>query len=96
MDILVTYDVNTTSPDGRRRLRTVANACKGFGQRVQLSVFECRISSAQLEALEARLAGIIKPDEDSLRIYILPGSRESGVRVHGLDHYMDFDDPLIL
>ncbi|MBV8610741.1 MAG: CRISPR-associated endonuclease Cas2, partial [Singulisphaera sp.] len=41
MLILVTYDVSTTTPEGRRRLRKVAIACKNYGQRVQKSVFEC-------------------------------------------------------
>lgn len=96
VDILVTYDVDTTTPEGRRRLRTVYLACRAFGQRVQFSVFECRVSLAQLEHLEARLTGIIDPAKDSLRIYLLPGGRERNVRVHGIDTYRDFDDPLIL
>lgn len=95
MDVLITYDVNTTTPEGRRRLRSVANACKGVGQRVQLSVFECRVDASQLEELEARVASIIDPSHDSLRLYVLPPDRDRAVRVHGLDNYRDFDDPLI-
>ena len=40
MELLVTYDVNTTTPEGRRRLRKVAKLCEGYGLRVQKSVFE--------------------------------------------------------
>ena len=40
MEILVTYDVNTETAEGRRRLRRVAKVCERFGQRVQFSVFE--------------------------------------------------------
>ena len=48
MYILITYDVDTTSKDGARRLRSVAKACMNYGQRVQNSVFECEVSEAQL------------------------------------------------
>lgn len=96
MDILVAYDVNTETKAGRRRLRHVAKACKDFGQRVQYSVFECRVNSAQYEALVARLTDIIDKQKDSLRFYRLLGDRENCVDVYGLDGYVDFDEPLIL
>ena len=47
MFVLVTYDVSTTTPEGRRRLRRVARVCKNFGQRVQYSVFECQVNDTQ-------------------------------------------------
>lgn len=48
MYILVTYDVDTTTKEGARRLRCVAKACMNYGQRVQNSVFECDVTEAQL------------------------------------------------
>lgn len=96
LDILVTYDVNVTSEDGQSRLTRVAKICKNFGQRVQMSVFECRVTKAQLEDLEAKLLKVLKPDKDSLRIYNLVGGREKCLRVHGQDKYQDFDDPLVI
>lgn len=39
MLVLITYDVNTTTKEGRRRLRRVAKKCLNYGQRVQNSVF---------------------------------------------------------
>lgn len=95
MDVLVTYDVETTDADGKRRLRHVAKILKNYGQRVQKSVFECRIDRSQLEELEAELVETIDEDEDSLRIYRLPPDRDRAVTVHGEDRYTDFDDPLI-
>ena len=41
MEVLVTYEISTESPDGERRLRRVAKLCEGYGHRVQKSVFEC-------------------------------------------------------
>ncbi len=96
LDILVTYDVNVTSEDGQSRLVRVAKVCKNFGQRVQMSVFECRVTKAQLEDMEAKLLKVMKPDKDSLRIYTLMGGRDKCLRVHGLDKYQDFDDPLVI
>ncbi len=96
MDILVTYDVNTETKAGQRRLRKVATACKNFGQRVQLSVFECRVNQAQYETLKAQLLDIIDTRVDSIRLYRLPSPREKHLEQFGLDHYTDFDEPLII
>ena len=41
MLVLITYDVNTEAPAGRKRLRQIARQCVNYGQRVQNSVFEC-------------------------------------------------------
>jgi CRISPR-associated protein Cas2 len=96
MDILVTYDVNTETRTGQRRLRKVATTCKNYGQRVQLSVFECRVTQAQYEALKSVLVSIIDPKVDNLRFYKLPSPREKYFEQFGVDHYTDFDEPLII
>lgn len=96
MDILVAYDMTTDTADGRKRLRHVAEACLAFGQRVQLSVFECALTEAQLEALRHRLLSIIKEDEDSLRIYRLAQPRERHVWVYGVRREIDYRGPLIV
>ena len=95
MDVLVAYDVNTETRDGRRRLRRVAIVCKDFGQRVQYSVFECRVSEAQLESVRTRLVKIIDESEDSLRIYRLHPPRDRNIESYGQDSYVSYDDPLI-
>lgn len=95
-DVVVAYDVDTTDPNGRNRLRQVATVCKKYGQRVQFSVFECRVSQMQLEMLEAELLRVMDVEKDNLRIYILYGRRDRSVRAHGRDTYVDFDDLLIV
>mgnify|MGYP001090195465 CR=1 FL=1 len=65
MFIVVCYDVS----DNKRRSK-VSSILKGFGTRVQKSVFECDITSAQFDKLSARLAKVIK-EKDGLRYYIL-------------------------
>lgn len=71
MMVLVTYDVNTETPEGQKRLRRVARACQNYGQRVQKSVFECLIDPAQWAELRAQLISIMDPEVDSLRFYFL-------------------------
>jgi CRISPR-associated protein Cas2 len=64
--IVVSYDVR----EDRRRTR-LAHALKDFGRRVQYSVFECLLDEKQLGRLRARIAKLIEPAEDSVRIYRL-------------------------
>jgi CRISPR-associated protein Cas2 len=96
MDILISYDVNTETREGRRRLRTVAKLCQAYGQRVQFSVFECRVNDAQYEAFRHKLVKVIEPSQDSIRLYKLRQPREQSVESYGIDRYVDFDDPLIM
>ena len=52
MMVLVTYDVETMSPTGEKRLRKVAKQCVNYGQRVQNSVFEWIVDPAQIAGLK--------------------------------------------
>lgn len=67
MLVLVTYDVNTETAAGRRRLRKVAKVCVDYGQRVQNSVFECLLDAAQYTMFKAKLTELIDSESDSLR-----------------------------
>jgi CRISPR-associated protein Cas2 len=82
MYILVTYDVATSTPKGSRRLRRVAKICLDYGQRVQNSVFECKLDPAHYVELKARLLEEIDPAVDSIRIYNLGNNWQKKV-----DHY---------
>ena len=81
MLILVTYDVNTESEGGKRRLRQVAKCCVKYGQRVQNSVFECVLDEAQYRVMQHQLLAIIDEDKDSLRFYNL-GNKYQGKAEH--------------
>lgn len=94
--MLISYDVSTETPAGRRRLRKVAQVCQDFGQRVQKSVFECSVNEAQFEEVVRRLLDIINKTEDSLRVYRLTEPKDKHVQVYGLDGTVDFNEPLIL
>jgi CRISPR-associated protein Cas2 len=96
MHVLVTYDVSTETPAGRRRLYKVAQHCKNFGQRVQKSVFECNVDEMHFERLIRALTKIIHKEEDSLRIYRLMEPLEKYVRVYGWDKKVDFEKPMVV
>lgn len=89
------YDVNTETSAGRRRLRRIARLCSGYGQRVQLSVFECTVDEMQFDRLLEEAGRIIDTSADSLRAYRLHGERSKAVAVLGRDKYTDFTEPLI-
>ena len=96
MHVLITYDVATSTEGGTRRLRQVAKACLDYGQRVQNSVFECKLDPAQMEALRARLEKIIQPEYDSLRYYHLGNNWEKRVDHVGAKPTYNVDGPLIV
>jgi len=95
MLVLVTYDVSTTTPAGRRRLSRVAKVCLDYGQRVQNSVFECQVDAAQWAELKHRLLRIIDPDKDSIRYYELGNNWHRRVEHHGAKPSLDVTGPLI-
>ena len=97
MLVIVCYDVSTETKEGRRRLRRVARACERTGQRVQKSVFECRIDLMQFEELERRLLAEIDEAQDCLRFYRVSGTYELNVTQHGQFRATDFKDgPLVI
>jgi CRISPR-associated protein Cas2 len=96
MLILITYDVNTQSEKGKRRLRQVARQCVNYGQRVQNSVFECVADAAQFASIKAKLIKLIDEEEDSLRFYILGNHYKTKVEHYGARPSYDADDAIII
>ena len=95
MMVLITYDVDTTSDAGKRRLRRLAKQCRNYGQRVQYSVFECLVDAAQLAKLKHRLVGLIDSEQDSLRFYYLGNEWRNRVEHIGAKPSIDLEGPLI-
>lgn len=95
MFVLITYDVATSTPAGRKRLTHVAKALLDFGQRVQQSVFECQLDPTQWTVLKLRLLDIIDAKEDSLRFYYLGSNWQRRVEHQGAKPSVDLEGPLI-
>ena len=68
---IVTYDISD-----RRRWRRVFKTMNGFGEWLQLSVFQCRLSRRRRAELETRLRELVKVSKDHvLLIDIGPADR---------------------
>ena len=96
MLVLITYDVNTETSAGRKRLRQIAKQCVNYGQRVQNSVFECLLDTAQCRALQAKLCSIMHLEKDSLRFYYLGNKYEKKIEHFGCKHTYLPEEPMIL
>ena len=96
MLILITYDVNTETKEGRRRLQKVAKQCVNYGIRVQNSVFECVLDAAEFRKVKQILIDLIDPEKDSLRFYYLGDRYEKKVEHFGCKQSYLPEEPLIL
>jgi CRISPR-associated protein, Cas2 family len=98
LNILITYDVSTVTPQGRKRLRQVAKACEAYGQRVQKSVFECRLTETQLNVLKLKLLRIIdRKRGTACDSTDCPGEREQWGGGHTAgDAYVGFEEPIVI
>lgn len=96
MDVLVTYDIETTTPEGVRRLDRVAKICESYGSRAQKSVFECRLSETRLEQLVVELADQIDPHADSVHLYRFIGSIPDAKMTLGRELPHELGKPWIL
>jgi CRISPR-associated protein Cas2 len=96
MLVVITYDVNTETPAGRKRLRYIAKICVNRGQRVQNSVFECKLDQAQFVEMKSRLANAIDPKTDSLRFYLLGNNYQDRIEHIGARPSYDPEQTMII
>jgi CRISPR-associated protein Cas2 len=96
MMVLITYDVNTETLAGKKRLRQIAKQCVNKGQRVQNSVFECLVDPAQFSELRNKLEKIADPSSDSLRYYFLGDGWKNRVEHFGAKSAYDPEGILIM
>ena len=96
MMVLITYDVNTETLAGKKRLHKVAKQCLNYGQRVQNSVFECIIDPALLKELQNKLEKIIDVEKDSIRYYYLGNEWRNRVEHIGAKPSIDLEGTLIV
>ena len=96
MDVLVAYDIADTESTGATRLRRVAQICEKYGQRVQHSVFECRLSPTRLARMEGELQDALDNRRDSVLIYQFAGSIEDSRRRFGRDPQHELGRPWVI
>lgn len=85
---LITYDVRDP-----KRLRRVAKKLEGYGSRVQLSVFRCRLDRVTLERLHWELNQIMQK-EDDLLVIPLCGDCAGRVPLHSTGDQSSWTDPV--
>jgi len=96
MMVLITYDVDTTTYDGRKRLAKTAKICCNFGQRVQNSVFECDIDEATFVTVREKLLKVMNDKTDSIRFYNLGKNYNYRIEQYGKKQSYDPEAPLML
>lgn len=96
MMVLITYDVDTISETGAKRLRKVAKVCQDYGQRVQNSVFECRLTEAQFVIVKNKIENIINKELDNIRFYFLGNNWPRRIETIGKKDGVDLDGELII
>ena len=67
---LIIYDLPDSKLANKRRTR-LHKLLSGYGSWTQYSVFECFLTATQFAKLQTQIDKLIKPEEDSVRIYIL-------------------------
>ena len=96
MDVLLTYDIADTQGEGASRLRQVARICEKYGQRVQFSVFECRLSPSRFARFIGEVQDAIDIRQDSVIVYRFAG-RISDVRLNlGRSGDHELGDPWVI
>ena len=96
MMVLISYDVSTTDPAGKTRLRKVAKECQNHGQRVQNSVFEANLDYSSFLKLKDRLIRLIDSEKDSLRFYYLGNDWKKKVEHIGAKQTYDSEGVIII
>ena len=67
-----------------------------YGQRVQNSVFECKLDSAQCRQLQHKLVGIMDEEKDSLRFYYLGNHYQTKIEHFGVKSAYDPEGILMI
>ncbi len=84
MMVIISYDVSTSDPSGKKRLRKIAKECQNHAQRVQNSVFEADLDYSTFLKLKDRLVNIMDKDKDSIRFYYLGNKWEQKIEHIGV------------
>lgn len=96
MDFLVTYDIADTQGEGAVRLRRVAQICEKYGERVQLSVFECRQPPSRMARMVGEIQEVMDHALDSLILYRFNGGIDGARLRFGRAQVHRLGDPWII
>ena len=92
----MTYDIADTENSGASRLKRIAEVCVKYGQRIQFSVFECRLSPTRFAKMITEIEDIIDDRVDSVLIYRFPGNIDDSKTRFGISQARGLGDPWIV
>ena len=81
---IVAYDISDT-----RRWRRVFKVMHGYGEWMQLSIFQCRLPKTRRAELESRLREIIKVGQDHLLIIDVGPAKNMKLRIESIGKEVD-------
>ncbi|MDY6911663.1 MAG: CRISPR-associated endonuclease Cas2 [Chloroflexota bacterium] len=81
---VVSYDVRDS-----KRLRKVAKHLEGYGERLQYSVFRCRLTERDIERMRWELVKIMEKEDNLLVIGLCSRCGEKVAARHGADDWAD-------
>ena len=76
----------------KHRLRAVSKTLENFGTRVQYSLFECYLDSAERKDLEDKILALIDPEADHVRYYQLCPKDQKNIIIDGKGRLSPEDD----
>ena len=76
---IIVYDITCD-----KRRHKIANLLKGYGRRVQYSVFECVLPNHKYLELQHRIKSKLNLAEDNVRFYPLSQHTASGIETWGI------------
>ena len=74
----------------------MAEICERYGERIQFSVFECRLSPSRLARLMTELEEVVDPNQDSVIVYRFPGKIEDFKHLLGRNPNHQLGEPWII
>ena len=97
MDILIAYDIaNTEGKAGASRLKQVAGICEKYGQRLQFSVFQCRLSPTGMSRLVGELEDTIDHKLDRVSIFRFQGDLDQSATHIGRPQASKLGEPWMI
>ena len=96
MDLLVTYDIAETDGSGATRLKRIAQVCERYGERVQFSVFQCRLSPTRLARMIGEVEDVIDRRLDSVIVYRFSGRIEDAATYLGRKQARELGQPWVI
>ena len=88
---LVSYDIREP-----KRLRGVANMLMGFGERIQYSLFRCRLGEREVERLRWELKKIVAREDDVLIVGLCDDCVRTARRKTGQDDWPEKDATFVI